>query len=116
MILRSRVLPGCVSSLRILVGDSPWNYNDNVALRVNRVMLVNLCAETIKPVLLGGQNLTAVEGNASVYEVYPVSRITGEERAEFLRALGHGFEQEGEREGGGGWAGQLKTCVETINP
>ena len=31
----------------------------------------------------GGQNLTAVEGNASVYQVYPVSRITGEGRAEF---------------------------------
>ena len=31
----------------------------------------------------GGQNLTVVEGNASVYQVYPVSRITGEGRAEF---------------------------------
>ena len=31
----------------------------------------------------GGQNLTAVEGNASVYQVNPVSRITGEGRAEF---------------------------------
>ena len=30
--------------------------------------------------------MTAVEGNASVYQVYPVSRITGEGRAEFLRA------------------------------
>ena len=46
-------------------------------------MLVSLCAETIKPVSAGGQNLTAVEGNASVYEVNPVSRITGEGRAEF---------------------------------
>ena len=36
-----------------------------------------------------------MEGNASVYQVYPVSRITGEGRAEFLRAWGHGFEQEG---------------------
>ena len=39
--------------------------------------------------------MTAVEGNASVYQVYPVSRITGEGRAEFLRAWGPGFEQEG---------------------
>ena len=47
-------------------------------------MLVrSLCAETIKPVFEGGQNLTAVEGNASVYQVYPVSRITDEGRAEF---------------------------------
>ena len=29
----------------------------------------------------GVQNLTAVEGNASVYQVYPVCRITGEGRA-----------------------------------
>ena len=30
----------------------------------------------------GGQNLTAVEGNASVYQVNPVRRISGEGRAE----------------------------------
>ena len=36
-----------------------------------------------------------MEGNASVYQVYPVSRITGEARAEFLRTWGAGFEQEG---------------------
>ena len=59
---------------------------------VNRVMLVSLCAETIKPVSEGDKNLTAVEGNASVYpQVYPVSRVTGEGRAECLRAWGHGF-------------------------
>ena len=44
-----------------------------------------------------------MEGNASVYQVYPVSRITHEGRAEFLRAWGPGFEQEeavdGEAEG-----------------
>ena len=28
----------------------------------------------------GRQNLTAVEGNASVYQVYPASRITGDPR------------------------------------
>ena len=42
---------------------------------------------------------------------YPVSRITGEERAEFLRAWGPGFEQEGA--GGGGQARQLYLCAET---
>ena len=42
---------GCVSSLRISVGDSLWNYS--VAIRVNRVMLVSLCAEAIKPVFEG---------------------------------------------------------------
>ena len=36
-----------------------------------------------------------MEGNASVYQVCPVSRITGEGRAEFLRAWGPGFEEEG---------------------
>ena len=41
----------CVSSLRIYVGDSPYNYS--VAIRVNRVILVSLCAETIKPVSEG---------------------------------------------------------------
>ena len=37
-------------------------------------MLVSLCAETVKP----GQNLTAVGGNVSFYQVNLVSRITGE--------------------------------------
>ena len=31
--------------------------------------------------------MTAVEGNASVYHVNPVSRITGEGNAEFYSAL-----------------------------
>ena len=43
-----------------------------------------------------------MEGNASVYQAYPVSRITGEGRAEFLRAWGPGFEQEGAERGGTG--------------
>ena len=47
-------------------------------------MLGSLCAGTIKP----------VEGNASDYQVNPVSRITGEGRAEFLRTWGPGFNQE----------------------
>ena len=42
----------------------------------------SLCAETI-PRFGGGQNLTAVEGNALVYKVNTVSRITGEGRVEF---------------------------------
>ena len=53
----ARIITVCVSSLRIQVGDSPRNYNnsDSVACtRVNRViMLINLCAETIKPVFEG---------------------------------------------------------------
>ena len=57
-----------------------------------------------------------MEGNALVYQEYPVSRISGEGRAEFLRAWGPGFEQEGAGEGGGRRAGQLNLCAETINP
>ena len=49
VILPLRVLL-CVSSLRISVGTSPWNYNI-ACTKVNRVMLV--CAETVKPVLEG---------------------------------------------------------------
>ena len=41
----------------------------------------------------GGQHLTAAEENASVYQVNPVSRITGEGRAEFWRAWGPGLDQ-----------------------
>ena len=43
---------GCVSSLRILVGDSLL-CNYSVAISVNRVMLVSLFAETKKPVSEG---------------------------------------------------------------
>ena len=39
--------------------------------------------------------MTAVEGNASVNQLNPVSRITGEGRVEFLRKCGPGFDQEG---------------------
>ena len=46
------------------------------------------------------------------YQVYPVSRITGEGRAEFLRTWGRGFDQEGAAGGAGaGRAGQLNLCV-----
>ena len=68
----------------------------------------------------GGQNLTAVEGNASVYQVNPVGRITGEGRVEVLSTWGAEFDQKG---GGGGWggggggwqSGRLNLCEETIN-
>ena len=43
----------------------------------------------------GGQNLTAVEENPSVYIVNPASRTTGEESAEFSRTWGPGFDKEG---------------------
>ena len=36
-----------------------------------------------------------MEGNASVYQVNPAGRITGEGRAEILRAWGPWFEQQG---------------------
>ena len=48
----------------------------------------------------GGQNLTAVEGNASVYQVNPV--ISGEGRAEFVRTWGPDFDQKGGGRGGKG--------------
>ena len=39
---------------------------------------------------LRDQNLTAVEGNASVHQVYPVSSTTSKERAECLKGWGGG--------------------------
>ena len=41
-----------------------------------------------------------MEGNALVYQGNPVSRISGEGRAEVLRTWGPGLEQEGARGGG----------------
>ena len=38
--------------------------------------------------------MTAVEGNAPVYQVYPVSRMTGEGRAEFSRAWVSGIQKK----------------------
>ena len=46
--------------------------------------------------------MTAVEGKALVYQVYPVSSITGEGRPEVLGAWGNKFEQERERGARGG--------------
>ena len=59
-----------------------------------------------------GQNPTDVEGNASVYQVNRVSRITDEGRAEFSRTWGAGFD----RKGAGKEVGQLNLCVETTYP
>ena len=64
----------------------------------------------------GGPNLKAVEGNASVYQVYAASRIVSEGRAEFLTAWGPGFKQEGAGGGGGERAGQVNLCLKNINP
>ena len=57
-----------------------------------------------------------MEGNASVYQVHPVSRITDEGRAEFLSTWGHGFEQEGAGGRGRGMGGATQNRVEAINP
>ena len=52
--------------------------------------------------------MIAAKGNASsVYHVCPVSRITGEGRAEFLRTWGAVFDQEGA--GGGGADGATQS-------
>ena len=52
-----------------------------------------------------------MEGNASVYQVNPVSRITGEGRGEFSRTWGAGFDKKragvGGTGGGTGGAAQL---------
>ena len=62
-------------------------------------MLINLCAETIKPVWRGTES-DGCGRNESVYHVYPSSCITGEERAECLRGWGEGR--------------QINLCAETI--
>ena len=54
-----------------------------------------------------------MEENASVYRAYAVSHITGEGRAELLRARWSGFDQEG---AGGGGSAQLNLCAETKSP
>ena len=50
-----------------------------------------------------------MEGNASVYQLNPVSRISGEGRAGFLRTWGPDFDQKeaGRGEGGEGTGGYM---------
>ena len=56
-----------------------------------------------KTLFLRGQNLTAVEGSASAYQVYPVSRITGEGGAEHFEGHGGiGLNKSGRGRGIGG--------------
>ena len=115
-------ITGCVSLLRILVGDSPFNYSG--AIRVNRVMLVSLCAETIKTRFCGGQNVTAVWKEMHPFIKWILCKITGEGRAVFFWTWGlnldfhqkaRGWRGGGRRgEGGSGQAGNL--CMEAINP
>ena len=52
-----------------------------------------------------------MEGNASVYLVNPVSRITGEGRAELIRMWVAGFDREGAGGGGGGGTGGAAQSV-----
>ena len=58
-----------------------------------------------------GQNLTAVEGKAPVYQVYPASRTTDEGQAEIFEVWGPGAGGGGVVEGGGNL-----TCAAAINP
>ena len=90
VILRSRVLLGVVSSLRTQVGDSPWNYSECSLYQGQQGDVNQSVRRNYKTRFRGDKNLTAVEGNASVYHVYPVPRITGEGRAAFLRGGGGG--------------------------
>ena len=50
----------------------------------------------------GGQNLTAVEGNVSFYQVNPVSRITGEAGGGVLKDVRAWFWSKASGVGGGG--------------
>ena len=55
-----------------------------------------------------------MEENASVCQAYPVSDITGEGRAEFLKAWEPGFEQERSEGQGGGNGHGNSTCAPTL--
>ena len=49
------------------------------------MVLINLCVKTVKPLFEGDKNITAVEGNILVYQVYHVSRAIVEGRVEGLK-------------------------------
>ena len=127
MILRSRVFrvvcPYETKDIgRRLSSDLQYSFQDQQGDVSQSVR-----AETIYPFKMG-KSLTALEGNASLYQVYGVSRISGEGRAEFLRPWGAEFAKEGAGGRGsagaggrgsgraGGRAGLLDLCVKTINP
>ena len=58
-----------------------------------------------------------MEGNASVYQVDPVSRITGEGRAEVWKTWRPGFDQKGSGGGGregAGCGGGSSICAWTL--
>ena len=58
-----------------------------------------------------------MQGNASAYQVYPVSGINGRERAELSREWRHGFEQEGAQGRGGGDGRENSICAwKLFNP
>ena len=79
-------ITGCVSSLRIWVGDSPGKLYSQCSYQGQQGDVSQSVRGNYKTRFWGGRNLTTVEGNASVYQVNPVSRITGEGRAEFNMA------------------------------
>ena len=55
-------------------GHSPWN--DSVAYQGQHGDVSQSVRGNYKTRFRGGHNLTAAEGNASVYQVHPVSRTT----------------------------------------
>ena len=65
----------------IQIGDSPWNYSV-ACTRVNKVMLINRCAETIKPVF---EVLRGAKFDSCVWKKMRqfIKSISCKERAEF---------------------------------
>ena len=66
-------------------GDSPCNYQVQFSDPGQQGDVSQSVRVNYKARFRRQQNTTAVAGNASVYQVNPVSGITGEGRAEFLR-------------------------------
>ena len=74
-------MTGCMSSLRIEGRQLPLQLERSY--QGQRRDVCQSVRGNCKKRFGGGQNLIAVEGNASVYQVNPVSRKAGEGRAEF---------------------------------